>query len=170
MRFIKPILLGLSGLFIIIFLISLLMPSRITLVRSVMIQSEQSEVSKQITDLNNWKNWHPLMKGNCSSLAADEIRCSISGKDYRIRSIADTTGIYHFVMTSAENTDMHYRFFFNQATGNPGIELHWQVETRLKSYPWEKFSGIFFSEAAGPGYEQALQSLKAYCETNKVSP
>lgn len=169
MRFIKPILIGFAGLFAVITIISLLMPSQVTLVRSVTIRADRDSISRQVSDIGNWKNWHPGINGNCREVPASpgNADCNIAGREYSIMRSVDTAGIFHFILNTPGQSVIHYRFYLTQPQAEDGTELHWQVQTRLKWYPWEKFSGIFFSESAGPGYEQALQSLKEYCEKKK---
>lgn len=166
MRFIKPIIIGFAGLFLVMTLISLLMPSRITLVRSVMISASPELIKNQISDPGNWKNWFPPVKNDTAAftVSANEILANRGDKKFIIRRMNDTPGILHFVMLTSGQPDIHYRFFFNQPKVMEGVDVHWQVQTRLRWYPWEKFSGIFFNETAGSGYEQALQMLKDYCE------
>src|SRR5260221_13231604 len=60
MRFIKAFIVGLVGLFIIITLLSLLLPSNVRVSRAVVMNSTTGKVYTQIADLKNWKNWQPL--------------------------------------------------------------------------------------------------------------
>ena len=46
------------------------------------------------------------------------------------------------------------------------VQAEWNVLIKLKWYPWEKFYGIFIEKITGQGYEDALNSLKAYVENN----
>ena len=44
------------------------------------------------------------------------------------------------------------------------VQVEWRALTKLKWYPWEKFYGLFIEKISGEGYEEALNSLKAYVE------
>ena len=52
-----------------------------------------------------------------------------------------------------------------QEQGN--MQVQWTSITKLKWYPWEKFSGIFIEKMSGSGYEAALASLKTYVESHQ---
>ena len=69
MRFIKGFLLAVTGLFIMITLLSLLMPSKVMTVRSVTIHGTAERVFEEIKDLKNWKHWHPVFMQDSNTIS-----------------------------------------------------------------------------------------------------
>jgi hypothetical protein len=65
MRLIKAFLVGAIGLFIVITLLSLLIPSTVKVSRTTLINNTTSaKVLDQVVNLSNWKNWHPVFKNS----------------------------------------------------------------------------------------------------------
>ena len=61
MNGLKAILFGAAGLFLVLTLMSLLITAKPRVARMVVINTASKEkVMTQLTDLANWKNWHPV--------------------------------------------------------------------------------------------------------------
>jgi hypothetical protein len=65
---IKGFIFVLIGLFIMITLVSLLMPSNVMTVRSVVIHGDPGYVFSEIKDLAKWKDWHPVFKADSNNI------------------------------------------------------------------------------------------------------
>ena len=50
-------------------LVSLLMPSKVMTVRSVVVHGDTGFIMSEIRDLKKWKDWHPVFFGEAGSLA-----------------------------------------------------------------------------------------------------
>ncbi len=61
MSFLRFILF-LLGVFIIIFLLALLLPSKVTVAKSVDINASHDAVKNQIVNFEQWKKWYPAFK------------------------------------------------------------------------------------------------------------
>ena len=80
MRLIKVFLAGAIGLFIIITLFSLLIPSNVRVSRAVLINNTNiGEVYQQIAHFDNWKKWHPIVTLDSATLISQP--SIIAGKD-----------------------------------------------------------------------------------------
>ncbi|HMK04008.1 MAG TPA: SRPBCC family protein [Ferruginibacter sp.] len=172
MRLFKASIIGLTGLFIFITLISLLIPSKIRVTKAVAIQAEAARVFAQISDIQNWKNWQPVFKRDSAVI--------VFGKDGEgnVNSIEwESKGKKNkFIITSKKDNAITASLLregesevLNTITILPVAEQHqvqveWNALIKLKWYPWEKFYGIFIEKVTGQGYEDALNSLKAYVE------
>ncbi len=44
--------------------------------------------------------------------------------------------------------------------------VEWTAVTKLKWYPWEKFSGLFIEKITGDGYEYGLTQLNKLMDQN----
>lgn len=176
MKVVKGVLFVLTGLFVLVTLFSLLMPSRIITVRSVHINARQELVMQAVSNLQEWKQWHPLLEtkevifsnasngkvGSKASWVEGHKTVSINLKQVLEDGIAFT--VEHKGDNAVENN-----ITISPVAGADSIEVVWRAVTKLKWYPWEKFSGIFINEITGPGYQAALNSLKQYAERSGIT-
>lgn len=171
MRFIKAFLVGVSGLFIIITLFSLLIPSKVNVVRTVLINSTSlSKVAEQVNDFNQWKNWHPIFTADSAtiSVTANKAVYKIVHREKELfitKQFADSAGVKFLLQSKGEN-DLANEIHFTALPAQDVVQVSWLATTHLHWYPWEKFYAIFIDKLTGPGYEQALKGLKDYLEKN----
>ena len=172
LRLLKGFMLALTGLFIMITLLSLLIPSSVFVSRGVVVNASSRIVFKEIANLHNWLHWQPVFKSDTS-----KIKFSITDTDGKsfcewvsngkknklmITALADNA-VTASLQREGENDVINMISILPLAdTGT--VQVEWRAHTRLKWYPWEKFYGIFIEKFTGPGYEEALNSLKAYVE------
>lgn len=172
MRLIKGILFAVTGLFVLVTLISLLMPSQVMTVRSVTMHGSTSQVFAEINDLKKWKRWHPVFMQD-----SNIIRISDPSSGAHAWAEWETNGkTNRFIITSAAADQLHADLEREgeHTTANiitvtalkdsNNVQAEWRTLTKLKWYPWEKFSGIFVDKVTGPGYEMALNNLKQLIE------
>ena len=172
MRLIKGFIIAVTGLFIMITLLSLLMPSKVMTVRSVVIHGTTPQVFSQIADLKNWKRWHPVFMQDSSVM---EFSTPSSGnnafaawntgskKNKLLITEILSTQLKAELIRAGENTAENIISVTALKDSN-NVQAEWRVLTKLKWYPWEKFSGIFVDKMTGPGYEAALNNLKELIE------
>ncbi len=179
MRVIKAFLVGATGLFIIITLFSLLIPSRVRVSRAVMINNTTvGKVYHQIANFENWKNWHPIftvdsanLAGNPTAITGTDSGCIITyhGRDVRVSLIsADSTSVKFLLQADGEN-DVDNDILITSLPSQNAVQVEWRAITRLHWYPWEKFYGIFIDKLTGPGHEAALNGLKDFIEKSPMS-
>lgn len=175
MRIVKGFLVVVAGFFLLITLISLLIPSRVVTVKSVSVHASQEKIVSKIKDLEEWKKWHPVFQQEGSSIAVSKPSSGVHAKavwkqNNKVNDITITNvfpeGIQFNVNRTGENPVQTTLAALPVQEPNT-FQVEWKAVTRLKWYPWEKFGGIFVSEMTGPGYEQALNSLKKYIENNQ---
>lgn len=173
MKIIKGILIVIAGFFVLITLISLMMPSTVVTVKSTSVHAANDKIVAAIQNLNEWKKWHPLFQSqagltisNPSSGKNAKATWIQNGKQNEI-VITEVTadGIRFNVTREGENPIDSYLAALPVQEPNT-LQVQWRAITKLKWYPWEKFGGIFVTEMTGPGYEQALAGLKKFIETN----
>jgi hypothetical protein len=173
MRFIKPFIIGIVGLFIVITLLSLLIPSKIKVSRAIVIAAPTGKILAQITDLKNWKNWQPLFKSDSATItfsspsAASNAYCDINYNNtvthLQVTSI-DSSSI-HFLLTAPGEDPIENEISITPVIEHDQVEVEWKALTILPWYPWEKFYGIFIDKITGSGYESSLEGLKDYIES-----
>lgn len=161
MQKLKGFLFVIIGLAVLITLISLLMPSTVVTIRSVTINAEPDSVMAQVSNLHNWKNWHPFFKNNNDVKASnDDLVWMENGKLNTLHIIEKSAAGVRILIERKNNkpviNDITLSVFDNQT------QVEWKGVTQVKWYPWDKFSGIFLNSIVGPGYESALNGLKNY--------
>ncbi len=172
MRLIKPFIIGIVGLFIVITLLSLLIPSKIKVSRATVINASVSKIAAQITDLKNWKNWQPLFKSDAAVITfstpsnAANAYCDITynNKVTHLQVTAIDSSSIHFLLT-AQGEDVIENEISLTPVVDGQVQVEWKALTILPWYPWEKFYGIFIDKLTGSGYESSLQGLKDYMES-----
>ena len=169
MRFVKAFLVGISGLFIIVTLFSLLIPSKVQVVRTVLINSTtSSKVAEQVSDFNQWKNWHPIFTVDSAAITATDKATVYTilhrGKQLSITKQFADSAVIKFLLQSKGENDIANEIHFTALPAQDVVQVSWVATTHLHWYPWEKFYAIFIDKLTGPGYEQALNGLKDYLE------
>jgi len=172
MRWIKLIITGVIGLFIVVTLISLLIPSEIKVSRAVIIHAGIDKISEQVEYIQNWKNWHPMF---FNSVLLNPLE--VDGKIVSCDIIRDEN-VIHFQVIKSDSSHINFLVHSNDqhaieneillvpVTEKNAIMVEWRILTRLHWYPWEKFYGIFIDRLTGAGYEKALNNLKDFVERN----
>lgn len=171
MRIVKGLIIGFVGLFIMITMISLLIPSQVITVKSTVVRVPREKVFQQIADLKNWRNWHPVFKSdagfifsNPSSIPQAYALWSSNGKTNKIVLIDTASSGIRFLLIRPGEKDVENIMSIRPTEDSLGLQVEWKALTHLKWYPWEKFAGIFIDKMTGPGYEAALTSLQQYLE------
>ena len=62
MRSVKLFIVSILSIFIVLALIGLLLPSKVTLSKSVLLDASLRETGAMINDFSKWKNWYPPMQ------------------------------------------------------------------------------------------------------------
>ncbi|MEJ7610544.1 MAG: hypothetical protein WKF88_05125 [Ferruginibacter sp.] len=174
MRMIRGVVFVLSGLFIMVTLISLLIPSAIVVTRAEAMRGDSLKIYNEISDLRNWKHWHPVFKNDSAGIflsnVTNEVNSSAtwftSGKR---NTLLITQKQFPFVTIELQREgekEIINRLSLLSVQEKGNNQVQWESLTKLKWYPWDKFGGIFIEKMTGPGYEMALKSLKEYVESD----
>jgi hypothetical protein len=174
MRFIKPFIIGIVGLFIVVTLLSLLIPSKIKVSRATVISGTTDKIAAQITDLKNWKNWQPLFKSDLATITFSSpsntanAYCDITynNKVTRLQVTSVDSSSIHFLLSAAGEDDIENEIDIIPVIEHNQVQVEWKALTILPWYPWEKFYGIFIDKLTGSGYESSLDGLKSYIESH----
>jgi hypothetical protein len=172
MRFVKPFLFVTVGFFILITLISLIIPSSVLTTKSVTIHAPSEKIVAAIKDLRMWRNWHPVFKANPSGMVISQPSTGVGAHaDWeqagKKNSLTITEVVPEGVKISLDRPgekSVENSLLILPVEEAGTFHVEWRSLTKLKWYPWEKFAGIFVSDMTGPGYEAALNELKRYVE------
>jgi len=172
MRFIKAFLAGIIGLFLIITLLSLLIPAKVKVTRTVLIDnSSRQKIYEQVVALKNWVNWHPSFAPGAAAISYGKISSGTNGScdiTYNNKTAhlkitdTDTSSINFSLTTTGENEVINTIHFYSITAQQTRVD--WEAITQLHWYPWDKFYAIFIDKLTGGGYEAALDGLKRYTE------
>ena len=172
MRLLKGFIFALTGLFIMITLVSLLIPSTVVVTRGVEVHAEHKKVFNELIELKNWKHWHPVFHSDSSGLHFSTDSISINsycewisnGRSNKLVITALTDDAVTIALQRQGENEVINTITILPLADSNSLQVEWRAVTRLKWYPWEKFYGIFIEKVTGQGYESALNGLKVYSE------
>lgn len=181
MRLIKLFLLSALCFGILIFLISLLLPSKAIVERSGVIDAPLPIVYAEVNDLNTWPAWNPwaapgvAQKIEYSSPAAGQgayytwsgtqQETTVSGK-VLIRESTPVKGVFYDMEFNAMKT-VAAAFDLKPSPDGKATLIRWRLETNLGWLPWWKLRGFLADKLTGPQLEDGLTKLKNICEKKK---
>ena len=155
--------------FIFIFLVSLLLPSKVTITKSVLINAPIEKVQNQLIHFDQWKNWYPAFKNEDVSVIKDSskpnsvILRSRDGKSIDLTIVQSMPNAISVDVHSSSSSKVAYEFILTPKINNE-IQLTWNINTQLGWYPWNRIWGIFLDKVSGVQYESALADLKKTVE------
>ena len=162
----------LLAVFIIIFLLALLLPSKVTVAKSVEVNASHDQVKKEIVDFAEWEKWYPAFKDQNITViknpSAKNILSSVTLKDKEGKSILlnliDTANNKIDIdVESTSSTKVQYEFLLIPKMNNQ-TQVTWDVNIDLGWYPWKRIEGILFDKFSGSQYESALDDLRKAAE------
>ncbi len=172
MRMIKGFIVALLGLFLMITLLSLLIPSKVMVTRGVVVNAGSKKIMDEIRVLKNWKHWHPVLKNDSpvikfspdSTGVNSFCEWSSKGNLNKLVIKALQENEINFALQREGEYEVSNTISILPLADSNSVQVEWKALTRLHWYPWEKFYGIFIEKVTGQGYEDALNSLKTYVE------
>lgn len=156
----------------IIFLLSLFLPSTVTVSKTIDINASAETVKQQIIDFYQWKNWYPAFQDKnitvvknpvLNSSLSSVILTDTSGKKMTF-ILADTAqNKINIKVQGSSSTIVDYQFLLIHKSDNE-TELTWNISVHMGWYPWKKIQGIFLDKFSGDQYVAALKDLKNVAE------
>ena len=166
MRVLKLVIISIVSLLLIITIISLFIPSRVSMSRAVQIHSTRERVMEQLTNPAKWKNWYPDLdsakliysdNGNVKGLLLnEEKRQSIVISQIKTDEV---TAEYRL-----PNKKIQTGWQVNPSVDTSSVTVQWYMDFHLHWYPWEKFSSFVFERVYNPQLEKGLNNLKTLLE------
>lgn len=176
MRLIKMFLFVLLGLFAVVTIIGLFIPSSVKISRGIIINADSSLLYQELSDVKNWNQWLPWITADSGAIVQLSPVTNQPGSFFRWEGVkyksAGTITIKEInqgeVLLLHELKDMNDAEggFRIRSTGVKGevTEVLWYMEYKLRWYPWERFYGIFVDHIIGPALDKGLEQLKDYAE------
>lgn len=179
MRLVKLFLISVLAFGILIFLISLLLPSKAVIERSGVIEAPAGVVYAQINDLRNWQQWNPWTQSVGTPLVFSDPSSGVgawyswvndqqtlaSGK-VTILDSDPTVGV-HYNMTYRNMTPVRGGLEIKPTADGKATAIRWYLQTDLGWLPWWKLRGFMADKLMGPQVERGLTNLKSRCEAAK---
>jgi len=162
----------LLAIFIVIFSLALLLPSKVTVAKSVEINASHEAVKNEIVDFDEWKKWYPAFKDENVTILKNPSEKNIissvtlkdkEGKKILLNLIDSANNKITINVESASSTQVQYEFLLIPKLNNQ-VQLTWNVNINLGWYPWKRIEGILFDKFSGAQYESALDDLRKAAE------
>lgn len=174
MRLIKMFLFVLVGMFAVITIIGLLIPSSVKISRGVIVNADSSKVYNELSDVKDWNKWLPWITADSGAVVQTSAVTNAPGAYFKWKGIklssAGTLTLQSVkpdeVLVLHEIKDMNTSeggFRIRSISSNT-TEVLWYMEYKLKWYPWERFYGIFLDKIVGSAFEQGLEQFRNYTE------
>ncbi len=161
MRLVKLGLISLVGLFLVIFLLSLLIPSTMRVSRAITIDAPVDSVNTYVKDMRQWVLWNALLKNeNLHAIQIDS--SSFSSNEMKIIMLPPDSTVIRTSWERVGQDKIQSGVSITQASNSTIVQ--WYFDFKVKWYPWEKFGSIVFDKELGPPMEQSLDQLKKICE------
>jgi carbon monoxide dehydrogenase subunit G len=152
--------------------ISLLLPSHVTVLKYVEISAPTEKVMNQIVNFEEWKNWYPAFKdenikviknSSPKNVLSSVTLKDINGKSVNLNLLDTSQHIIDIGLQSSSLTKVNYQFVVVPKINNQ-TQLTWNVNIDLGWLPWKKIQGIFMDKFSGQQYQMALDNLKKAAE------
>lgn len=148
MRIIKLGIISAVVFFLLITLMSLLVPSKVRISKAVDLSGDRMQLLASIKDVQQWPQWHPAFE---KGIAANQSLTVVGNTDTSF-----TVVIQNKKGRSVLNTwQLHHLGNDNSHT------LQWTMDFNLSWLPWHKFSSLFYEGTYGRMMQQGLNNLKS---------
>jgi hypothetical protein len=164
-RWIKPLLVGIGGLFAVMLSFSLFMPDQVMTSKWVRVANEKDSVIEVIADLKTWPEWNGLLTGAQGISFSDSTVqwTSANGKANRIKRESVSENGVSSPISIGGDAYMKSGFSVEKRTAD-SVQVVWFVIEELNWYPWEKFYGMMAADRKGPLMQESLDRLKVYLQ------
>lgn len=167
-RLIKPVVIGVVGLFVVMLLFSLLLPGEVMTSKWVRVANDKDSVISTVSDLKSWPNWNLLLKDATDVQFSDSALSwtSPNGHSNRIRiEGVEPNGVATLISLN-KGDDIRSGFSIEKRDAD-SVQVVWYIIEDLKWYPWEKFYGMMAADMKGPLMQESLQDLKKLLSEEK---
>lgn len=171
----------LVGLFAVVTIIGLFIPSSVKISRGIIISADSVAVHNELSDVKNWNQWMPWITSDSGALVQLSVITDQPGSYFKWKGLNNqSSGIITLQQISPDVIDVLYQLkdmndaeggFRLQSSGalKQETEVQWFMEYKLKWYPWERFYGIFLDKIIAPAFDKGLEQLKKYTEEKTVT-
>jgi hypothetical protein len=170
----KKVLIGTAGALLLACVVSLFIPSRYTVERSVVIERGASEIYPYVNHLKKWQEWTPWTRekyptmeysyaGPEEGVGAVSVWKEESGNGKLTITRSDSvTGIEYDL--EFDNGEMKSRGMIRFESVGQGTRVLWRNTGDVGMNPIGKYFTLFLDGMMGPDFESGLGKLKTLVE------
>ncbi len=175
MKVLKKILIVLVVVVALAFIVSLFLPSKVTVERTAIIDASSEMVFEEVNTLKNWDKWDPWNKIDANMKQTYEGEMGAGSK--RCWESEDPK-VGKGCLTIVESRPSEYiateLVFDQEGNGNgewkfeateEGTKVVWAMHMDMGNNPIGKFFGLMMDGMIGPMFEEGLISLKGVAES-----
>lgn len=151
MRLFKLGLISFLLFFLVLFLFSLLIPSRIRISKAVNLPQKTAQIWALVNDQQNWPQWHPAFQ-------TEESRQKMKALNFERTMATDTLVLWQ--MKQEGKAPVLNGFHLHRFAGRDSVTLQWYMDFRPGWWPWQKFSSLLYEGTYGVMMEQGLTNIK----------
>jgi hypothetical protein len=134
--------------------VSLMIPAHIRISRAINIHSTKEQVLGLITNSEKWKLWHPaFMPANASKNIASIELTRLNEND---------SSVLYKLKQGNKVPVLNGWQVYNLSPDS--LTLQGYMDFRLKWYPWQKFSSLFYENTYGVLLQEGLSNIKDMLE------
>lgn len=175
MKTLTKIILIVVSVIILLLIVAYLLPSRVTVKRSLVINAPQSNIYNEVNYLREWEKWSPWHKLDPSMKLAYGNKDHGIGAFYTWKSLDKNVGNGKLTIIGTKPYDslavaMDFMengtalgFYLFKPMGE-STEVVWGMETELGNNPLARYVGLFMDKMVGKDFEQGLRNLKIVTE------
>lgn len=164
MRIVKLAVISVVVIFVILTAMSSLLPAHTLVSRAVDIRGSSPVIKDQLFHLQHWENWLTDAKGQKAVHVYKSPTLSIGETRITAIGTTDSSIITKWEPGSKMTSTIQV---IDHRTADSLFTVQWQMEQRVKWYPWEKFASITKDEIWGGAMEKSLENLKNLVESGK---
>ena len=176
MKLLKWFGISLLGIVALLLLVSLFLPSKVHVERSIVINTTADVPFQLINNLTQWKQWSPwhALDTNAIWQYSDDVEGTNAWYTWNSKNPDVGNGKltiteskeFELIVTKLEFEDMtpseaKYIFEENNAT----TKITWSLDSDMGMNPIGKFFGLLMDHYIGPDYEKGLTNLKTISES-----
>ncbi|MHC1707978.1 MAG: SRPBCC family protein [Bacteroidales bacterium] len=154
--------------------ISLFLPRKVHVERSLVINSNSVVVFDQVNTLKNWENWSPWHNMDTAMDVYYIGPQAGPGAIYHWSSKNPDVGTGKMTITKSVKYDtITLDLDFTQNTAictfyvipdGENVKVIWGIDANMGRNPLKRYLGLFMEKWIGPDFEKGLQNLKEYVE------
>ncbi|RTQ48550.1 hypothetical protein EJV47_16390 [Hymenobacter gummosus] len=171
MKTLKKTGLGLLTLVVVLSLVSQLLPRRVRVERSGVINATPSTVFEQINTLKNWEKWSPWHRLDPQMQLTYSGPAAGVGARYAWTSADSDVGNGSFTITGsvpARRIDAEMNFMeegtatcsYQLEPAGHGTRISWVMESDMGYNPLSRYMGLLMDHFVGSDFEKGLRNLQ----------
>ncbi len=173
---IKRVLLGLFGIFVILTVVSSVLPDQVHIERQVTIKAAPAIIFPFVNNPKNTEKWSPWLERDRSAQLTYTGPDEGMGAKLAWRSDNREVGIGNLEITESKPNELVRLALAFEGQGNAtsyyklkptsgGTQLIWGFDTKLGWNPVMRYMGLMFEKWVGSDYERGLANLKKVVES-----